>query len=36
VTNWNIGEGYAFDYKRDDPQIRGKFPSPLVRKCLEE
>jgi len=34
VTNWNIGDGYAYGYKRDDPQKKGKFPSPLVRKCL--
>jgi len=32
VTNWNVGDGYAFGYKRDDPQKKGKFPLPSVRK----
>jgi len=35
VTNWNIGDDYAFGYKRNSPQKKGKFPSPLVRKCFE-
>jgi len=35
VTKWNVGDGYAIGYKRDDPQQKGKFPSPLVRKCSE-
>jgi len=35
VTNWNIGDGWAFGYKRNDPQKKGKFPYPLVRKCSE-
>jgi len=35
VTNWDIGDGYAYGYKRNDPQQKGKFPSPLVRKYTE-
>ena len=35
VTNWDAGDGYAYGYKRNDPQQRGKFPSPLVRKVSE-
>jgi len=35
VTNWDVGDGYAYGYKRNDPQQRGKFPSPLVRKISE-
>jgi len=35
VTNWNVGDGYAYGYKRNDPQQKGKFPSPLVRKISE-
>jgi len=35
VTNWNIDDGYAFGYKRNDPESKGKFPTPLVRKCSE-
>jgi len=35
VTNWNVGEGYAYGYKKNDPQQKGKFPSPLVRKISE-
>jgi len=35
VTNWNVGDGFAYGYKRDDPQQKGKFPSPLVRKYTE-
>jgi len=33
VTNWNIKNGWAFGYKRDDPQIKGMFPSALIQKC---
>jgi len=33
VQNWNIKDGWAFGYKRDDPTQKGDFPSPLVRKC---
>jgi len=36
VTNWNVGNGYAYGYKRNDPQKKGKFPLPLVRKCTEK
>ena len=36
VTNWNIGDGYAYGYKRNDPQNKGKFPPPLVRKCSKK
>ena len=36
VTNWNVGNGFAFGYKRIDPQNKGKFPSSLVRKCAEK
>jgi len=32
VTNWDVGDGYAFGYKINDPQKKGKFPFPLVRK----
>jgi len=35
VTNWNVGNGFAFGYKRNDPEKKGVFPSPLVRKCSE-
>jgi len=35
VTNWNVGNGYAYGYKRNDSQQKGKFPSPLVRKISE-
>jgi len=35
VTNWNVGNGFAFGYKRNDPQNKGIFPSPLIRKCYE-
>jgi len=35
VTNWDVGDEYAYGYKRNDPQQRGKFPSPLVRKISE-
>jgi len=35
VTNWNVGNGFAFGYKRNDPEKKGIFPSPLVRKCSE-
>ena len=35
VTNWDVGDGYAYGYKRNDPQQKGKFPSPLVRKISE-
>ena len=35
VTKWNVGDGYAYGYKRNDPQQRGKFPSPLIRKISE-
>ena len=35
VVNWNIGDGYAYGYKKDDPQKKGKFPFPLIRKCFE-
>ena len=33
VTNWYIKDGWAFGYKRDDPQQKGMFPSVLVQKC---
>jgi len=36
VTNWNIGGRYAFGYKINDSQKKGKFPLPLVRKCTEK
>jgi len=36
VTNWNIDNGYAYGYKKNDPQNKGKFPLPLVRKCTEK
>jgi len=32
VINWDIGNGYAFGYKINNPQKQGKFPFPLVRK----
>jgi len=35
VTNWNVGDGWAFGYKKNDFQKKGKFPYPLVRKCSE-
>jgi len=35
VTNWNAGDGYVYGYKENDPQQKGKFPSPLVRKYYE-
>jgi len=35
VLNWNDGDGYAFGYKRNNPQKKGKFPFPLVQKCFE-
>ena len=35
MTNWNVGDEYVYGYKRDDPQQKGKFPSPLVRKISE-
>ena len=35
VTNWNDDDGYAFGYKRNDPQQKGRFPTPLVRKYSE-
>ena len=35
VTNWNVGDGYDYDYKRNDLQQKGNFPSPLVRKISE-
>jgi len=35
VENWDVGDGYAYGYKRNDPQQKGKFPSPLVRKYTE-
>ena len=36
VMNWNVGNNYALGYKLNDPQKKGKFPSPLVRKYLFE
>jgi len=36
VLNWDVGDGYAFGYKRNNPKKKGKFPSPLVRKCSEK
>jgi len=33
VTDWNVKNGWASGYKRDDPQKKGIFPYPLVRKC---
>jgi len=36
VTNWNVDDGYSAGYKRNDPQKKGKFPTPLVRKCSEK
>jgi len=33
LTNWNADDGYSFGYKRNDPQKKGKYPTPLVRKC---
>jgi len=35
VTNWNVGNGFAYGYKVNDPQQKGKFPSPLVCKYIE-
>jgi len=35
VINWDIGNGYAFGYKINDPQKKGKFPFPLVRKYFK-
>ena len=35
VTNWNVGDRYAYGYKINDPHQKGKFPSPLVRKISE-
>jgi len=35
VTNWNVGIGYAYGYKRNDLQQKRKFPSPLVCKISE-
>ena len=35
VTDWDIGDDYAFGYKRNEPNKKGKFPSPLVSKCFE-
>jgi len=35
VTNWDVGDGYAFGYKRNNPKKKGKFPTLLVQKCLE-
>jgi len=35
VTDWNIGNGYAFGYKVNDPQRKGKFPSSYVYKYSE-
>jgi len=36
ITNWNVDDGYSFGYKRNDPQKKGKFPTPLVRKYSEK
>jgi len=33
LTNWNANDGYSFGYKRNDPQKKGKYPTPLVREC---
>ena len=33
VTNWNVDDGYSAGYKRNDPQKKGKYPTPLVREC---
>jgi len=35
VTNWDVGDEYAYGYKRNDSQQKGKFPSPLVCKIFE-
>jgi len=35
VTNWNIKNGWATGYKRNNPQEKGNFPSTLVRRCNE-
>jgi len=32
---WQWINGYAYGYKRNDPQQKGKFPLPLVRKISE-
>jgi len=36
VTNWDIGDDYAYGYKKTDPRQKGKFPSPLVRKIFDK
>jgi len=33
--NWNVGDGYAYGYKKNDPRQKGKFPSLLVHKISE-
>jgi hypothetical protein len=33
VTDWNIEEGWAYGYKKDDPQKKGSFPNSYVKKC---
>jgi hypothetical protein len=33
VTNWDVEEGWASGYKKDDPLQVGNFPKDYVRKC---
>ena len=35
IRDIDVGNGYAFGYKADDPKKNGKFPSPLVIRSLE-
>jgi len=35
VMNWNVGDEYSYGYKRNNPQQKEKFPSPLVCKISE-
>jgi len=36
VTDWHFKEGWAYGYRKTDPQNKGSFPYSLVRKCSNE